>query len=166
MPCGATQDGWVMVERSDRMWSTGEGNGKPLQYSCLETRRYNQSILKEISPLGVHWKDWCWSWNSNTLATLCEELTHWKRCWARLKAGEEGRPEDEMVGWHHWLNGYEFEKTPIDSEGQGSLVCCSPWGCKESDMTEWLNNNKNWWRVKCVLSHTEEEAVLLIRLTL
>ena len=39
-----------MVERSDRMWSTGEGNGKPLQYSCLETRRYNQSILKEISP--------------------------------------------------------------------------------------------------------------------
>ena len=39
-----------MVERSDRMWSTGEGNGKPLQYSCLETRRSNQSILKEISP--------------------------------------------------------------------------------------------------------------------
>ena len=36
MPCGATQDGWVMVERSDRMWSTGEGNGNPLQYSCLE----------------------------------------------------------------------------------------------------------------------------------
>ena len=41
-------------------------------------RRSNQSILKEIS-LGVHWKDWCWSWNSNTLATSCEELTHWKR---------------------------------------------------------------------------------------
>ena len=52
-------------------------------------RRSNQSILKEISP---HWKDWCWSWNSNTLAPSCEELTHWKRpwCWERLGAGGEG----------------------------------------------------------------------------
>ena len=54
-------------------------------------RKSNQSILKEISP-GVHWKDWCWSWNSSTLATSCEELTHLKRpwCWERLRAGEEG----------------------------------------------------------------------------
>ena len=54
-------------------------------------RRYNQSILKEISP-GVHWKDWCWSWNSKTLATWCKELIHWKRswCWERLRAGGEG----------------------------------------------------------------------------
>ena len=53
MPCGATQDGWVMVERSDRMWSTGEGNGKPLQYSCLENpmnrmKRQNDRILESI----------------------------------------------------------------------------------------------------------------------
>ena len=47
-----------------------------------------------------------------------------------------------MVGWHHQLNGHEFEQSPGDSEGQGSLVCCSPWGHKESDMTEQLNNNK------------------------
>ena len=47
-----------------------------------------------------------------------------------------------MVGWHHQLNGHEFEQTPGDSVGQGSLVCCSPWGGKESDMTEWLNSNK------------------------
>jgi len=54
-------------------------------------RRSNQSILKEISP-GVHWKDWYWSWNSNTLATRCGELTHLKRpwCWERLRAGGEG----------------------------------------------------------------------------
>ena len=54
-------------------------------------RTSNQSILKELSP-GVHWKDWYWSWNSNTLATLWEELTHWKRpwCWERLRAGGEG----------------------------------------------------------------------------
>ena len=54
-------------------------------------RRSNQSILKEISP-GCHWKDWCWGWNSNTLATSWEELTHWKRpwCWEGLGAGGEG----------------------------------------------------------------------------
>ena len=49
--------------------------------------------------------------------------------------------EDEMVGWHHRLNRHEFEQTLGDSEGQGRLACCSPWGCKESDMTEQLNNN-------------------------
>ena len=50
--------------------------------------------------------------------------------------------ENEMVGWHHRLNGHEFEEAPGDGEGQGSLVCCSPRGCKELDMTEQLNNNK------------------------
>ena len=63
---------------------------------------------KEIQPvhpkgnqLNIPWKDWCWSWNSNTLATWCEELTHWKRpwCWKRLKAGGEG---DER-GWDVWM---------------------------------------------------------------
>ena len=48
---------------------------------------------------------------------------------------EKGVTEDELVGWHHWLNGHKFEQTPQDSEGQESLVCCSPWGLKESDMT-------------------------------
>ena len=49
--------------------------------------------------------------------------------------------EDEMVGWRHRLNGHEFEQAPGDGEGQGSLECCSPWGYKELDMTEQLNNN-------------------------
>ena len=63
-------------------------------------RRSNQSILKEISP-GCSWKDWCWSWNSNPLATSCEELTHWKRpwCWERLRAGGEGMQR------MRWLDG-------------------------------------------------------------
>ena len=47
-----------------------------------------------------------------------------------------------MFGWHHWLNAHEFEQTLGDGGGQGSLVCCSPWGLKESDMTEQLRNNK------------------------
>ena len=51
---------------------------------------------------------------------------------------EKGTREDEMVGWHHWLNGHEFEQVSGDGEGQGSLACCSPWGCKELDMTEQL----------------------------
>ena len=51
--------------------------------------------------------------------------------------------EDEMFGWHHWLSGHEFEETPEDSEGQGSLACCSPWGRKELDTAEQLNYNNN-----------------------
>ena len=50
--------------------------------------------------------------------------------------------EDGMVGWHHPLNRHAFEQIPGDGEGQGSLACCSPWGRKDSDMTERLNNNK------------------------
>ena len=48
---------------------------------------------------------------------------------------EKGTTEDEMAGWHHWLNEHEFEQTPGDIKGQGSLACCSLWGCKELDVT-------------------------------
>ena len=51
--------------------------------------------------------------------------------------------EDEVVGWHHCLNGHEFEQTLGDREGQGSLACYSPWGHKESDMIQQLKNNNN-----------------------
>ena len=56
--------------------------------------------------------------------------------------------EDETVGWHHRLSGHELEPTPGESEGQGSLVCCSPWGRKESDATEQLSHNSTGrqWR--------------------
>ena len=56
---------------------------------------------------------------------------------------EKGVTEDEMVGCHHRLNAHEFVQIPGDSKGQGSLMCCSPWGHKELDTTEWLNNNSN-----------------------
>ena len=101
--------------------------------------------IKPVNPKGnqpylfIHWKDWYWS--SNTLATWCEELTHWKKpwWWKRLKTGGEGMTEDEMAGWHHQLDGHEFRETPGVGDVQGGLACCSPWGCKESDTTEWLN---------------------------
>ena len=51
--------------------------------------------------------------------------------------------ENEMVRWHHRLNGHEFEQGPGVGDGQGSLACCSPWGRKESDTTELLNSNSN-----------------------
>ena len=54
---------------------------------------------------------------------------------------QKGMTEDEMVGWHHWLNGHELEETQGHSERQGSLVCCSPWGRKESETTWRLKNN-------------------------
>ena len=93
-------------------------------------RRSNQSILKKISP--EYSGKTCWSWNTNTLATWCEELTHWKRpwCWERLKA--EGEGDDR--GWGGWmaslLDGHEFEQAPGVGDGQGSLACCSPWVAK------------------------------------
>ena len=55
--------------------------------------------------------------------------------WKRPSQEEKGVTEDEMVGWHRQLNGHEFEQTLGDSEGQGSLACCSSWGCQELDMT-------------------------------
>ena len=62
---------------------------------------------------------------------------------------EKGTIEDEMVGWHHRFNGHEFESTPGVGDGQESLVCCSPWGYKELDTTEWLNwTNSEKWKVK------------------
>ena len=65
----------------------------------LQGDQTSQSWRKSV--LNVHWKDWCWSWNSNTLVTWCEELTHWKRpcCWERLKAGGEG----DDRGWDGWI---------------------------------------------------------------
>ena len=56
--------------------------------------------------------------------------------------GRRRRTEDEVVRWHHRLDGHEFEETPGDGERQGSLACCSPWGHKESDTTELLNNRR------------------------
>ena len=87
-------------------------------------RRSNQSI-KRKSILYIYWKDWCWSWNSSTLATWCEELTHWKRpwCWERLKA--EGEGDDR--GWDGWMA----------SLTQGAWVS--------------VNSGSSWWTRRPVL---------------
>ena len=99
------------------------------------------------SVLNIHWKDWCWSWNSNILAPWCEELTHLKRpkCWERLKAGGEGNDR----GWDGWMASptqwtWVWASSGV-GDGQGNLTCCSPWGRKESDTTKQLNwTELNW----------------------
>ena len=81
--------------------------------------------------------------------------------WERLKAGGEEDDEDETVGWHHRLNGPEFKQAPADGEGQGSLVCSSSWGCKESDTTERLN----WTELKPPKADNLEEDSFLTRVS-
>ena len=97
-------------------------------------RRSNQSILKEISPeYSLEWL---------MLKLKLQYFGHKQQLIGKYPdAGkdwgqeEKGVTEDEIVGWHHWLNGHEFEQTRGDSEGQVSQTCCSSWGCKDSDTT-------------------------------
>jgi len=91
----------------------------------------------------------------------------WRLHWWRPDAGkdwrqeEKGTTEDEMVRWHHWLDGHEFEQAPGAGDGHGSLVCCNPWGRKESDMTGWLNwtELKTMLRIWCECCHFRIVAV-------
>ena len=87
-----------------------------------------------------HKKYWCWSWNSNTPPDA-ESWLIWKDPDAGKDWGQEEKEttEDEMVGWHHWLDGHGFGWTLGVGDGQGGLAYRGSWGCKESDMTEWLN---------------------------
>ena len=112
-------------------------------------RRSNQSILKEISP----------EYSSEGLILKLKLQYFGHLMWrtdsfektlmlGKIEGGRRRRRQRlRWVGWYHWLNGHEFESTLGVGDGQGGLVCCSPWGCKESDMTEWLNwteSDKHW----------------------
>ena len=78
-------------------------------------------------------------WPSDPKSQLIGKDPDTRKDWRQK---EKRAAEDKVVGWHHWLNGHEFEHIQGDNEGQGSLACCRPWSLKESDMTKWLNNNK------------------------
>ena len=116
-------------------YGLGEDSWESLE---LQGNQTSQSLRKSV--LNIHWKDWCWS--SGTLATWCEQLIHWKRpwCWERLRAGREV----DNRGWDSWMASSTQWTTRWTwwtwvGGRQGGLACYSPWGCKESDMTEWLN---------------------------
>ena len=112
--------------------------------------RLDCKIQPVRSVLGVHWKDWCWSWNSNTLATWCEELTQWKRpwCWERLKAGGEG----DDRGWDGWMASLtRWTWVWVDTRSwwwTGRPGVLQFMG-SQRDMTEQLNWTEhysvNWW---------------------
>ena len=96
----------------------------------LQGDQISQSWRKSV--LNIHWKDWWWSWSFNSLATDAKNWLIWKDPDAgkNWRQEEKGTTEDEMVGWHHWFDGHEFEQALEDGEGQGGLLCCSPWGCR------------------------------------
>ena len=108
--------------------------------SPLDKKEIKQSILKEISPeyysfegLMLKLQYFGPLMQSQLIGKDPDAGKDWRQ--------EKGTKEDEMVGWHHWLSGQEFEQTLGDGTGQVSLACCSRRGCKESDTTEQLNNN-------------------------
>ena len=126
------KEGWASWTNAFELWCL-----RRLLRVPWTARRSNQSILKEINLE--------YSLEGLILKLKLENFGHFDmKSWLTGKdpdAGkdwgqkEKGATEDEMVGWYHWLNGHEFQQTPADSEGQGSLKCCSPWGHKESDVT-------------------------------
>ena len=142
----------------------GGENGNPLQYSCLG-KSHRQRNLVGYSPwghkrVGLNWateiqpvhskEDQSWVffgrndakaetpvlWPPHVKSWLIGKDSDAGRDWGQE---EKGTTEDEMAGWHHWLNGHESQWTPMVGDGQGGLECCDSWGCKESDTTEQLN---------------------------
>ena len=104
-------------------------------------RRSNQSIVKKISHKYSLEAEVAIFWPPDVKNWLTGKDPDAGKNWRRE---EKGTTEDETVGWHHWLDGHESEQAAGVGEGQESLMCCSPWGCKESDMAEWLNWSVQW----------------------
>ena len=136
-----------------------------LRVPCT-ARRSNQSILKEINPehsleglmlklkLPILWppdeKNWLIGQDSDV-------GKDWKQ-------EEKGMTEDEMAGWHHRLDGREFEWTPGVRDGQGGLACCNSWGHKESDTTEQLNWTEHIWSVYSSYDKDNKRCLSLLKI--
>ena len=133
---------WRKLSTKELMlWNCDAGEG------LWTARRSNQAILKEID------QSWVFIGRTDVEAETPilwpPDVKSWL-IWRDPDAGKDwrrekkGTTEDEMVGWYRWLKGCEFEKTPGVDDGQGGLVCCSPWGSKESDMTESMKLVYEW----------------------
>ena len=127
-----------------RLWQLNHKKGWALKNWCfwilVLENTLNSKEIKPVNPKGNH--PWIFIgrtdaealilWPPDVKSRLMGKDPDAGKDWGQE---EKGTTEDEMVGWHHWLNGHEFEQTLGNGEGQGSLVCCSPWGCKELDTT-------------------------------
>ena len=126
--------------------------GWELKNWCFRTMVLEKTLespldCKEIKPVNLEGKQpWIFIGRTDAeaealiLGHLMWREIHWKRppdAGKDWRQEEKGMTEDEMVGWHHRLNGHEFEQALGDGEGQGSLVCCSSWGCKEPWLNDW-----------------------------
>ena len=134
------------------MWELDHKEGWAMKDWCFWTVVLEKTLespldckeAKVVHPKGN--KSWIFIGRTDAEAEtpiLCPpDVKNW-HIWKDPDAGknwrqeEKGTTENEVVGWHHWLNGHEFEQTPRVGDGQGGLACCSPWGHKEWDMTEW-----------------------------
>ena len=128
---------WMMPQKSlatipvtPFCWSLLSGSGKGRKIGAYLTKKMQTSFV--LPRRSKNWKEEMFA-KSRLIGKDPDAEKDWRQ--------EKGVTEDEMVGWHHQLNGHEFQQTLGDSEGQGSLVYCNPEGCKESDMTERLNDN-------------------------
>ena len=151
---GPSSQGYGFSSSHVWMWELDYKESWVLKNWCfwsvvLEKTLESPSDCKEIQP--VHPKgDQSWIFivradvEAETPILRPPDMKNWL-IWKHADAGkdwrwdEKGTTEDEMVGWHHWCHGHEFEQAPGVGDGQGSLACYSQWGHKESDMTEWLN---------------------------
>ena len=142
---------------SNHVWELNHKESWALENWCFWTVVLERALesplgIKKIKPVNPKGNQFEYSFKGlilklklQYLATWCKELTHWKRPWSweRLKQDEKGPMDNEMLGWHHQLNGHEFEQTPGDNEGQVSLVCYSPWcrrighGCDQTGRRQW-----------------------------
>ena len=131
----------------NRVGTIPSAQGKPL---CTWPNPRHLPSSGRVSTLNTHRKDWCWSWSSilwlpDVKSQLIGKDPEAGKDW---RQEEKGMTEDEMVGWHHRLNGHEFEQALGDGEGQRRLVCCSPWDhrVRHDWVTElnWTNAGKDW----------------------
>ena len=151
---------WTLLFSSNHvwMWELDHRESWVPKNWCFWTVVLENSLesplgCKEIQPVHpkgnqscifIHWKDWNWSWNSNTWATWCKEMTHWKRpsWWERLKVGGEG---DDRA-WNSWMASLtRWTWVWINSGSWRWTGRPGPWGCKESNTTGWLNWLTDWF---------------------
>ena len=126
-------------------------------------RRPNQSILKEMNPEyslgGLMLKLKLQYWPHDAKSQLIRKDHD---AWKDWRQEVKGTTEEQVVVWHHLLNGHDIEQAPRDCDGHGCLVCCSRWGRKESDATEWLNNKNFFYDLIIFQIHTDIKTAILV----